>query len=298
MIIQAYAKINLAINVLNKKEDGYHEIDMVAIPLEMHDSLEIFEVPNNNQSYITSDDPNLVCDESNLAFKALALFSKHYEMKRSYRIHIYKRIPTEAGLGGGSADAAAIIRVLCKLQKIDPLSPEIIKLARQLGSDVPLCLYNKPCHVQGTGEILSDIELAKSFYVLVVKPNKGLSTKAVFQELDRIREENNQPIEQTTLLPLIDELQTSKPLEIDHIFNSLLQPAINLCPEINEVLNELSTNKFKYYGMSGSGSACYALHEDKKYLEEVAKKLRNKDYDVFVTSFLNHKQFLKKHKIK
>lgn len=294
MILQAYAKINLGIDVLDKRDDDYHNIDIVSIPLELHDSLEIFEIPQFNSTYITSDDPTLVCDENNLAYKALNMMKKSFEFKRSYRIHIYKRIPTEAGLGGGSADAGAVIRVMCKLLKLDPNSPEILEIARKVGSDVPFSVLNVPSRLEGMGEKLTPINLAKSYYVLLVKPNKGLSTKAVFDEYD-----NNKYVSDKNMDQLIQCLE-NKDVELTkaHLYNALEKPAIHLLSEIKDILNQLNKMGLKLSGMSGSGSCCYALSNNKKELEEASEIMKVRGYSVYLTSFLNHDKFLKKNKTK
>lgn len=292
MIIQAYGKINLGIDVLNKRDDGYHNIDIVSIPLELHDSIEVYEIPSSNQTYITSDDPTLLCDENNLAYKALSVIKKHYDFKRSYRIHIFKRIPSEAGLGGGSADAGAVIRVLCKLLKINPESEEILQLAAQVGSDVPFSVLNKPTRLKGMGEQLLPIDLKKSYYVLLVKPNKGLSTKLVFDEFDAGKYTSNHD-----LTELVETLESKeKQLTNSLLYNALEKPAINLCKDVEIVLNKMKELGLDLYGMSGSGSCCYALSEDKEFLEKIQKEFPENLYMTYVTSFRNHKKFLAEQK--
>lgn len=291
MIVQAYAKINLALKVLDKREDGYHNIDILTIPLELHDTLEVVEIPFNAQTYLTCDDPTIVCDENNLAYIALNKMKQKYsnELKRNYHIHIYKRIPTEAGLGGGSADAAAIITVLCKILKIDPHSPEIIELASSIGSDVPYCLFNTPCRIKGVGETVCPIELKKSYYVLLVKPQKGLSTKKVYQKYD----EEEKKCECNCIEKLECCLTTDEPLDDNYLVNALQQPAISLLQDVDDILNKMDEVGLKLNAMSGSGSACFALHEDKHVLENKIEMFEKLGYECYLTSFKDHKQFLK-----
>lgn len=290
MIVNAYAKINLGIDIIGKRDDGYHNIDMVTIPLELHDSLEIFEIPNKNRTFITSDDATLVCDETNLAYKALNIMNQHFDAKRSYRIHIYKRIPSEAGLGGGSADAAAVIRVMCKILKKNPLSEEIMNLASQVGSDVPFCIENVPAHIEGMGEKVTHINLKKSYYVLIATPPRGLSTKLVYDQFDK----KDYPSSNNKLKNLIESLESdSLPLKNEDLFNALELPAIDLYPDIKILLTKIKELGIPYFGVSGSGSSCYMLHSDKNKLEQTSEILSKLGYKTQLTSFLGHKKFLK-----
>ena len=169
MIVRALAKINLAIDIKKKREDGYHEIDMVTIPLKLHDSLEITPFPSYShfETYLYCDDPTIVCDESNLAYKALNLMKQHGRIEGNFQMMIHKRIPVEAGLGGGSADAAAVIRALDKYKKNKEADLEGIeeKIALEVGSDIPFCILNKPCRVRGIGEVLDPIKVKTNYHV-------------------------------------------------------------------------------------------------------------------------------------
>jgi 4-diphosphocytidyl-2-C-methyl-D-erythritol kinase len=150
LVIRALAKVNLAIDVLDKRSDGYHDIDMVTIPLKLHDSIEITPLSSSFETYLYCDDPTIVCDESNLAYKALDAMRGAFKIDGKYRIFIYKKIPVEAGLGGGSADAAAVIRALSSyLPETPDKEQKINDMAISIGSDVPFCLYDKPCPRSG-----------------------------------------------------------------------------------------------------------------------------------------------------
>ena len=152
MIIKAQAKLNLAIDLIGKRNDGYHDIDMISIPLELHDCLEIDEISFGNETFITADDVSLVCDKSNTVHKAFNIMKERYDIKKPYRIQIYKNIPTQAGLAGGSADAACLINGLNYSKKLNVSKEELAKIGLEIGADVPYCIYNVPARVQGIGD--------------------------------------------------------------------------------------------------------------------------------------------------
>ncbi len=286
IVIRALAKINLAIDVLNKRSDGYHEIDMVTIPLKLHDSIEVTPFPANSKldTYLYCDDPTIICDESNLAYKALNTMRENFRVNGSFRMVIHKRIPVQAGLGGGSADAAAILRALDNYMH-DSQDEKIKiedKMALQIGSDVPFCLYNKPARVRGIGEKMEFIKVKHPYHVLIVKPNVGLSTKSVYEAYDLIDEEIKHP----NIDNLIKALEQDDEEGIkNNMFNVLSIPAIKALPLISELLEKMNTMGLTLNGMSGTGSACYALHKDKKTLERAKNIFEKSGYECFLTEF-------------
>lgn len=284
IVIRALAKINLAIDVLGKREDGYHDIDMVTIPLKLHDSVEITPLGKNYETYLCCDDPSIVCDESNLAYKALDAMRSSFAHKGEYRIVIYKRIPVEAGLGGGSADAAAVIKAL---DHYVPDQEDKDKTERetaiQIGSDVPFCLYDKPSRVRGKGEQLDEIHIAYPYQVLIVKPNIGLSTKSVYEAYDTIPQSE---IKHPNIPALIEALGKEDEAGIKaNLINVLSYPAIKALPLIQDILSEMEKMNLPLCGMSGTGSACYALSKDKKHLERIAHIFEKQGYSTYITEF-------------
>ena len=282
-VIRALAKVNLAIDVLVRREDGYHDIDMVTIPLTLHDSIEITPLSSSYETYLFCDDPTIVCDESNLAYKALDMMRQNFEIKKEYRIFIYKKIPVQAGLGGGSADAAAIIKALAHyLPKDKETQKKQEDLAIQIGSDVPFCLYDKPSRVQGTGERLTPIKVAYPYYVLIVKPELGLSTKSVYEAFDLIKEEIRRP----NIPELIEALSKDDVEGIRrNMANVLSVPAIKALPLIGDLLEEMDMMNLVLNGMSGTGSACFALSKDKKLLERAGHVFEKEGHKAYITQF-------------
>ncbi|MFA6862125.1 MAG: 4-(cytidine 5'-diphospho)-2-C-methyl-D-erythritol kinase [Bacilli bacterium] len=283
IVIRALAKVNLAIDVLNRRDNGYHDIDMVTVPLKLHDSIEISPLGSSYDTYLFCDDPSIICDESNLAYKALDAMKSNFAVKGQYRIFIYKKIPVEAGLGGGSADAAAVIKAL---DNFIPKSPDkaqkLNEVAINIGSDVPFCLLDKPSRVEGIGEKLTPIKVSYPYYVLIVKPNYGLSTKTVYEGYDLITEKIRHP----NIPALIDALAKDDQEGMKaNMVNVLSVPAIKALPLIADLLNEFEMMNLPLCGMSGTGSACYALSKDKKLLERAAAVFEQEGNSSYLTQF-------------
>jgi 4-diphosphocytidyl-2-C-methyl-D-erythritol kinase len=278
MIIKAPAKINLGLDVLAKREDGYHDIDLVSVPLELHDSIEMEVFPERFGTYLTSDDNTLLCDESNLVYVAYRTMKHIFGFRSGMRIKIYKRIPMEAGLAGGSADAAAVINGLIQMKKLSVSEEQKIEIARSIGSDVPYCLYNRPCRVQGTGEKLSFLNVRKFYHVLIVKPEQGLSTKEVYKESDSCE------LEHPDLKSLISGLADGNEKKIlKGMGNALQKPAIRLLPEVQSVIDDLKSRGLDTVMMSGSGSAVFALSEDEEKLKKIRNEYEDSPYYVYLT---------------
>ena len=283
IVIRALAKINLAIDVLDKRADGYHDIDMITIPLKLHDSVEITPLGHNYDTYLFCDDPTIVCDESNLAYKALDKMKENFDINGEYRMFIYKKIPVEAGLGGGSANAAAIIKALSNyLPKEQVDDKKLYDIALSIGSDVPFCLFNKPARIKGRGEIIEPIKVAYPYYVLIVKPQLGLATKTVYAGFDQIKEKIRRP----DINRLIKALEKDDQEEMKKsMANVLSVPAIKALPLISTLLEEMEMMNLVLNGMSGTGSACFALSKDKKLLERASHVFNGEGYSTYITQF-------------
>ena len=281
--VKAYAKINLALNVYNRRENGYHDVDMVMIPLDLHDIIELDPLPNGYESYITSDDISLPTDESNLSYKAFLKLRKEFKLDKNFMIHIYKRIPMSAGLGGGSADAAAVINTVLKMLKIKLNYDEMISISKTIGGDVPFCIYNKPARCRGIGEELEFFSLKRRYYVLLIKPEDGVTTAQAYQDFDKLKEKP----ELSNIDNLIKGLETDdEDLIAKEMKNGLQDVAIKLVPEIKTIIDKLKSDGFNMVLMSGSGSTVFAMSKSRLAIEQEAKKFDKKKYKIVVTHTL------------
>lgn len=277
-IIKAPSKINLAIDVLNKREDGYHDIDIVTLPLQLHDSLELEVFPAKYGTFLTCDDNSIICDESNLVYKAYRLMKKKYNFDSGMRIKIYKNIPVEAGLGGGSADAAALINGLNKIFKLKMTDQEKIDIAIQIGSDVPYCLFNRPARMRYKGDQLDFIDVKKNWAVLLIQPDQGLSTGGVYKVSDTIK--GDKP----DIEKLIEGLKLGDDKLIqENMKNGLQNASISILPEIKILIDKLKEEGLTKVMMSGSGSTVFALDEDVNKLKKIAKKFEDEHHSVWIS---------------
>lgn len=281
--IKAYAKINLALNVYDRKENGYHDVDMVTVPLELHDIIELETLPRGYETYITSDDASLPTDESNLSSIAFQRLKEEFGLDKNFMIHINKRIPMCAGLGGGSADAAAVINAMMRAakMKIDPV--RLVDIASTIGGDVAFCLFNRPARCRGIGERLDFFTMKKKYFVLLIKPLEGVSTGQAYHDFDAL---NPKP-EQSDIPRLVKALEEgNEEIIAREMKNSLQMCAVRLVPEIQEIIDRLKEDGFPMTMMSGSGSTVFTLCSDPHKLMHEAKKFDRKNHMIVLTETL------------
>ena len=271
------AKINVALRVVGRREDGYHDVEMVNLPLAMSDTLEIGLAEGEEDVLAVSDD-RLADPEKNLVTKAFRAFRKKTGRNVWFRAVLQKRIPVEAGLGGGSSDCASAIIGAYRLANID--DPEGMRsLALSLGADVPYFLNPSPSYVTGIGELAEPLDGIPSFHVLLAKPAQGLSTKVVYCASDGMR---RLPID---CQRLIDALRRKDLAEASRFAgNDLQEAACSLLPKVCELTRIMRGFGFPFIQMSGSGTSVFAIDEDLDRLEAARKKLREDGYMARITT--------------
>jgi 4-diphosphocytidyl-2-C-methyl-D-erythritol kinase len=176
MKLQAHAKINLSLKVLGKRPDGFHELTTRMVPLELHDEVSVELMQDEKGVVITSNDPTLPTGEENLMTIAVRALEQKTGVKRGWQMHVEKRIPSGAGLGGGSSDAAAVLRAVNELAGLGLSQAELVEVAGRIGSDVPFFLFDTACDATGRGEKLVPVEFPWRFDVLLLKPPFGIPT--------------------------------------------------------------------------------------------------------------------------
>lgn len=275
MYIKSFAKINIALNVEDIREDGYHSLDSIVVPIELHDVIDIEILPFSKDSFITCDEISLSTSKYNLAQIAIDKAREMFKFKENFEITIHKEIPISAGLGGGSANAAAVLNAIFILLKIKPTVEQKIELAKTIGADVPFCMFNVPARAKGIGEILSPVVVKKDYFVLIVKPEQGLSTKTVFAEADKMK------LDVCDIDKVVESLRIGDDIGLKNsMLNSLQKPAIKLCPEIQVIIDSLTKDGLDIVMMSGSGSSVFALSMDGKKLQKLEKKYDKLGYEV------------------
>ena len=252
--IVAPAKLNLNLFVKGKKSNGLHELESDICFLDLVDNI-FFKFSEKDTFLQTSSNKFLLTDsKNNLILQSLDIFRKLTGWDKKFKIILDKKIPIGAGLGGGSADAAATLLLLRKLFNKEKKSKIITinnlhKLAIKLGSDVPACLESKSLKLKGYGNKITRNKFSNNYNYLLINPNIKLSTERVFSNLSTFSKQrlfNNNMF-----------------LENISIYNSLLAPAIDLAPEIYSILTVLKTiPNIIAFGMSGSGSTCFGIFND------------------------------------
>ena len=285
MYVKAPAKINLFLDVLGKRDNGYHDLDMVMLPLELHDTIELEYIPNSPNTHIISDHVEHQIIDHNLIHRTHELLKKEYGYSQNFNITVHKEIPIYAGMGGGSTNAAAVLKAFKKYGKIKMEEQEEIDFCLKLGADVPFCIKNVPAHVTGVGEKIEPIVVAKQFNVLVIKPKQGLSTKEVFEQSDKYE------LKHGDVNKVIEALaKGSEKLLSEAMFNSLEEVAMDMCPEVKKVKEMLKKDGFKCVLMTGSGSCVYALTTNSALALTKYLKYERKGFEVYLTKTLKQKR--------
>lgn len=272
--IRSFAKINISLNITKKRDDGFHELDSVMLPISLHDSLVISRLSNATDNFVTVDDFSIGTFNYNLATFSIEKLQSVYRFKDKFRILIHKVIPIQAGLGGGSSNAAFTMKAVNSILKLGATDQELIDLGKSLGCDIPFFIKCKPARVQGVGEILTPIEVKNNYHVLLVKPEAGCSTKEVYGISDTL------DLKTCNIDNVIKALADGNDeLLANNISNALQEPAIQLVPSIQNIIDELHSFGLNIVQVTGSGSAVFALSTDKKALNRVLKKLEDR-YEV------------------
>ena len=248
-------KINLGLNVVGKRSDGYHDIETFFFPVHLRDALEIIEKEKfelSTSGFSIKDEP-----EKNLCFKAYNLLKKDFQQFPAVQMHLYKAIPMGAGLGGGSADGAFMLKLLNKKFDLSLSEKQLINYSLQLGSDCPFFILNKPCFATGRGEIFEQIGLDLSEYkFLIVQPQIHISTAWAFSTIKPLKPAKSiKQIIQQSILTWKAEL-----------INDFEKPVFEKHPEIKNIKDKLYDAGAMYASMSGSGSAVYGIFNSKETL--------------------------------
>ena len=280
MKIRAYAKINLALDVIRRREDGYHELEMIMAPITLHDLIYINVIDQGIE--IASNSKIMPTDERNIMYKVAALMKERFQIKKGVKIFVYKHIPTQAGLAGGSADGAAVIKAMNELFHLNLSLGEMAALSKECGADIPFCIYQKIAFVQGIGEKLEFIDHPFECKVLLVKPKRGVSTKKCFNSLN-LSKVTHQDCRKMITGIKEDDYQTV----IDNLQNTLEDPSIKMVPDINKIKKEMIDLGFDGALMSGSGSCVFGLTRNEEILEKGYQYFRGKYYFVRKTEILN-----------
>lgn len=273
----SYAKINLSLNVINKKRpEGLHSLDMVNVCINLKDTIKIkFFDDQKKEITIICNNENVPTNKDNLVYKVVEKFQKQFNLNFSCIIKINKQIPVSAGLAGGSSNAATTLEILDKKYKTNMTMLQKMRFLEPITSDGPFLLVKKLSRVKGNGNIIEPINKKLKGKLFIVKPKKGCNTKDVFSNLSYAN--LNHPNINKVIDSLIqDDLNSFK----KHVGNSLLESAIKLNEDVLDVLNRLTTCGFEVCMMSGSGSTCYAYSKSKSAYKLALSLFKKENYDI------------------
>ena len=333
MDVKAYAKINLGLDVLSRRADGYHEVCMVMQQLELCDEISIgrtgaetwgfegskaqgqalgrtegdekFEISENNLVYNRNDSvhlklfgesPDVPSDERNLMYKAALLMKESCGISEDIYISCRKHIPSQAGLAGGSSDAAAVMLGINELFSLDIEREELMELAVKLGADVPFCVLGGTALSEGIGERLTALRPAPHFHVLLAKPSEGVSTKDIYTALDGsglMEDKEGRHIRAERMNSLLSSIETGDGDRLStSLFNLLSEVTRERLPYIDELIARMQELGAEAALMSGSGPTVYGLFKDRESCGR-AKEALNSELEAGRLSDLIETEFLK-----
>ncbi|MCL0107677.1 4-(cytidine 5'-diphospho)-2-C-methyl-D-erythritol kinase [Peptococcaceae bacterium] len=275
--VKAHAKINLALKVLGKREDGYHEVEMVMQSLALHDKIFLTLIRSDIELLVEGDAP---LDESNLAYKAAKAILEYSNCKQGIRIKLVKNIPAAAGLAGGSSDAAAVLLGINKLLKLGLDTEELMEIGKGLGSDVPFCIVGGTALARGRGEKIQPLPKAPKMGVVLIKPDFGVSTAQVYKRfsLDLVEKKADvNAVVEAIKKGDIKGIATA-------IFNDLEYVTMDMYPCLEGIKRQLEDAGALGVLMSGSGPTVYGLAFDLGHANILAKRLDIDNVRIIVTS--------------
>jgi 4-diphosphocytidyl-2-C-methyl-D-erythritol kinase len=280
---KAAAKINLTLDVLYKRPDGYHEVEMVMAMVDLADRIEMKELPRDT-IIISSQAGYIPLDEKNLAFQAARLIKDRYDVKQGVYIHLDKKIPVAAGLAGGSSDAAATLRGLNRLWKLGIGDGELRELGSELGSDVPFCVSGGTAVARGRGERLEFIDSVPQCWVVLAKPPINVSTADVYGRLQA-----NRIARHPDTAGVVEAIRSKDFFAMcNGLGNVLEEVTLSVYPEVRQLKNCMERLGADGVLMSGSGPTVFALCSKEKKAARIYNGLRGFCKEVYAVRMLTH----------
>lgn len=277
MKIKAYAKINIALDVVGKREDGYHLLRMIMQSIDLYDTIIIDKIDSGiklkcNKHYVPTD-------ERNLAYKAARLFMETYSIKEGVEIDLVKNIPVSAGLAGGSTNAAGVLKLMNIMFNINASEEELKALGLKLGADVPYCISGGTALCEGIGEKITQLKPFKDKILVLIKPPFGVSTKEVYKEFDLSKAIFHPKIEELIKAMGNDDIY----FVADNMKNLLENVTLKKHRVIMNIKEEVKSNGSIGTMMSGSGPTVFAFFDDMLKAQICYDNMKKKYKDVFIT---------------
>lgn len=273
----AAAKINLMLDILARLDNGYHSLFMLMQSVDLYDTVTV-ETDDSGAINITSDEEGIPCDKRNIAYKAADAFFNYTGIKNEgITIHIEKRIPFEAGMAGGSADGAAVIAALNDIYETHLTQQELCRIGLKVGADVPFCLTGGTCLAQNVGEILSPLPALDDCYIVLAKPERGVSTKEAFAAFDTATN-----IRHLDTCGMLYAASQGDLYEICKRTKNVFEQLIEV-PERVPVKSTLNRHGALAACMSGSGPTVYGIFDDESKAQSAAAALKSIVKNIYIT---------------
>lgn len=269
--LDAYGKINLSLDVLGKRSDGYHDLRMIMQQIDLKDIIEIEHLEEDTIE-IESNSNDIPLDESNIVYKVAYTMKQKYSIKSGVRIKIEKNIPVAAGLAGGSTDAAATLKGLNELWELGLSESELMAIGKPIGADIPYCIYGGTALAEGIGDRLTRLSSFKGKHILLANPEIQVSTAQIYQNLN-LEGLNKRP-DTEKLIRAIDDDDLD--CVADSMVNVLETVTIQMHPVISEIKQDMIDSGAIGTLMSGSGPTVFGIFKTEKDLEESKAKLEKK----------------------
>ena len=277
MILKAYAKINLSLDIVGKRDDGYHLLKMIMQSVELHD--EVILTERKSGISLSCDKSYVPVDERNIAYKAAKLIMEATGLRSGIHIHINKNIPVAAGLAGGSTDAAAVLKGMNAMFSLGLSHEELKALGLKLGADVPYCLEGGTALCEGVGERITKLKSFGGHVVILVKPPFGVSTKDAYGAFNLEKIKRHVETEK-----LIDSLAKDDLNGVHYYSRNLLENVvIQSYPVIKSIKQRVVKTGARVTLMSGSGPTVYGIYENKETAVRALDELRKNGNEVILT---------------
>lgn len=286
LLVKAPAKINLSLDVLGKREDGYHEVEMIMTTIDLADRLEL-TLLDKDEIKIVSHNRFVPDDHRNLAYQAAHLLKNRFNVKQGVSIAIEKVIPVAAGLAGGSSDAAAALRGLNKLWQLGLTIDELAEIGAEIGSDVSFCVYGGTALATGRGELIQALPAPPTCWVILAKPFIGVSTAEVYRRL------NKQGLKHPQTLAMIKAIEDQSYTDVcAHLSNVLESVTLKMHPEVNQIKEQMQRFGADAVLMSGSGPTVFGLAQHDSRMHRIYNGLRGFCDQVFAVRLLGEQHKL------
>lgn len=275
--VKAYAKINLMLDIINKRTDGYHDLFMIMQSIGIYDTVTVMQTKSKKIT-ITCNIDDIPLDEHNIAYKAADAFFKAAKIKNGgINIDIVKRIPHAAGMAGGSADGAAVIVALNEMTNVGLTEDELCKIGVKIGADVPFCIKGGTLLAQGIGDVLNKVKPLRKCFILIAKPDCSVNTGFAYRQFDECGKSHT-----PDKLGMLYAMQSRDLSEICSKMENVFEQFIEVDNKV-EIKEVMRNNGALGVCMSGSGPTVFGIFEDKANADAAAAQLKGLAGDIAVT---------------